>query len=57
MLEIERRNLRKSRAAYAKEIQSRTELEELLRQCVNEAKEELDGKTENKNQSMSVYGL
>ena len=41
LLEVERRNLRAVRAAHAKELQSRTELETLLRSCVQDVQHEI----------------
>ena len=40
LLEVERRNLRAVRAAHAKDLQSRTELEALLRACVDDVRKE-----------------
>ena len=36
MLELERRNLKAVRSSYSKEIQNKTELEQILRKCVDE---------------------
>ena len=41
LLDVERRNLRAVRAAHAKDLQSRTELESLLRACVDDVRKEL----------------
>lgn len=41
LLEVERRNLRAVRAAHAKDLQSRTELESLLRACVGDVRKEI----------------
>ena len=41
LLEVERRNLRAVRAAHAKDLESRTELEALLRACVQDVKHEI----------------
>jgi hypothetical protein len=40
-VEIERRNLRTARTAHAKELESRTELEQLLRKGVDDVKMEV----------------
>ena len=41
LLEVERRNLRAVRAAHAQDLESRTELEALLRACVQDVKHEI----------------
>jgi regulator of replication initiation timing len=41
MIELERKNLRAARTAHAKELESRTELEQLLRRCVDDVKQEI----------------
>jgi hypothetical protein len=41
LLDVERRNLRAVRAAHAKDLQSRTELETLLRACVDDVRKEV----------------
>ena len=41
LLDVERRNLRAVRAAHAKDLQSRTELETLLGACVNDVRKEI----------------
>eukprot|EP00967_Tisochrysis_lutea_P083231 scaffold115589_cov26-Tisochrysis_lutea.AAC.1 len=41
LLEVERRNLRAVRAAHAKDLQSRTELEGLLRACSDDVRREI----------------
>ena len=41
ILETERRNLKNVRNAYARELQNKTELEQILRQCVDEVKNEI----------------
>ena len=41
LLEVERRNLRAVRAAHARDLESRTELEALLRACVQDVKHEI----------------
>ena len=41
LLDVERRNLKAVRAAHAKELQSRSELESLLRACVDDVRKEL----------------
>ena len=41
LLDVERRNLRAVRAAHAKDLQSRTELETLLRACVDDVRKEI----------------
>jgi hypothetical protein len=41
MVEIERKNLRAARTAQSKELESRTELEQLLRKCVDDVKLEI----------------
>ena len=41
LLDVERRNLRAVRAAHAKDLQSRTELESLLRACVDDVRKEI----------------
>eukprot|EP00359_Climacostomum_virens_P008042 CAMPEP_0204915924 /NCGR_PEP_ID=MMETSP1397-20131031/13836_1 /ASSEMBLY_ACC=CAM_ASM_000891 /TAXON_ID=49980 /ORGANISM="Climacostomum Climacostomum virens, Strain Stock W-24" /LENGTH=432 /DNA_ID=CAMNT_0052088185 /DNA_START=1 /DNA_END=1299 /DNA_ORIENTATION=+ len=41
MVELERKNLRAARTAHAKELESRTELEQLLRKCVDDVKQEI----------------
>lgn len=41
MIELERKNLRAARTAHAKELESRTELEQLLRKCVDDVKQEI----------------
>jgi hypothetical protein len=41
ILETERRNLKNVRNAYARELHSKTELEQILRQCVDEVKSEI----------------
>jgi len=41
LLDVERKNLRAVRAAHAKDLQSRTELEVLLRACVDDVRKEL----------------
>ena len=41
LLEVERRNLRAVRSAHAKDLESRTELEALLRACVQDVKHEI----------------
>ena len=43
LLDVERRNLRAVRAAHAKDLQSRTELETLLRACVDDVRKEIAG--------------
>lgn len=48
ILETERKNLKNVRNAYARELQNKTELEQILRQCVDEVKSEL-------TQGMSEY--
>ena len=40
VLDTERRNLKNIRNAYARELQNKTELEQILRQCVDEVKAE-----------------
>jgi len=46
-LETENRKLKNSRIAYAKEMQAKTELEELLYQCVEEVRNEAQNKKTN----------
>jgi hypothetical protein len=41
LLDVERRNLRAVRSAHAKDLQSRTELETLLRACVDDVRKEV----------------
>ena len=41
LLDVERRNLRAVRAAHAKDLQSRSELETLLRACVDDVRKEI----------------
>lgn len=41
ILETERKNLKNVRNAYARELQNKTELEQILRQCVDEVKSEI----------------
>ena len=41
LLDVERRNLRAVRGAHAKDLQSRTELETLLRACVDDVRKEV----------------
>ena len=41
MLELERKNLRIARTAYAKELENKTELEGILRKCVEDVKNEI----------------
>ena len=41
LLDVERRNLRAVRAAHANDLQSRTELETLLRACVDDVRKEI----------------
>jgi hypothetical protein len=41
LLDVERRNLRAVRGAHAKDLQSRTELEALLRACVDDVRKEI----------------
>ena len=41
LLDVERRNLQAVRAAHAKDMQSRTELELLLRACVDDVRKEV----------------
>ena len=41
MLEIEKKNLMEARTTYSKELESKTELENLLRQCVEDVKSEI----------------
>ena len=41
LLDVERKNLRAVRAAHAKDLQSRTELEVLLRACVDDVRKQL----------------
>ena len=41
ILETERKNLKNVRNAYARELQNKTELEQILRQCVDEVKAEI----------------
>ena len=41
LLEVELRNLRAVRSAHAKDLESRTELEALLRACVQDVKHEI----------------
>ena len=48
ILETERKNLKNVRNAYARELQNKTELEQILRQCVDEVKSDL-------TQGMSDY--
>ena len=56
MLEIERKNLKKGRTQYAREIQNRTELEELLRKCVDQVKEEIhEIRPENMKGNDNIY--
>lgn len=43
-LEIEKKKLKQSRLMYAREMQAKTELEELLFQCVEEVKNEIQTK-------------
>lgn len=52
ILDGERRNLKNVRNAYARELQNKTELEQILRQCVDEVKSEL--KTENGDKKKNV---
>ena len=41
LLERERKNLRRARAAYEREVQDRSELEYFLRRCVNDVRNEI----------------
>ena len=51
MLDLERNNLRAARTAYARELQSKTELEQILRQCVEDVKQEII----NRKSEMRLY--
>ncbi|CAG9312263.1 unnamed protein product [Blepharisma stoltei] len=44
MLELERKNLRAARTAYARELESKRELETLIRQCVDDVKSHITKK-------------
>ena len=53
ILETERKNLRNVRNAYARELQNKTELEQILRQCVDEVKSEITaGMPESKKKNL-----
>lgn len=43
MLELERRNCKQARAALVNEMRSRTELEQILRKCIDDIREDLAG--------------
>ena len=43
MLEMERRNCKQARAALVNEMRSRTELEQILRRCIDDIREDLAG--------------
>lgn len=45
MIEVERRNLKHVRTAYAKELQNKTELEQMLKQCSDEVRSQNIRKT------------
>ena len=49
MLSIEKGNLQEAKTLYSREIEGRTQLEQLLRQCVDDVKSEISKKrSENK---------
>jgi hypothetical protein len=55
ILETERKNLRNVRNAYARELQNKTELEQILRQCVDEVKSDLcSGLPETKKKNLQL---
>ena len=56
LLDVERRNLRAVRAAHAKDLQSRTELETLLRACVDDVRKEVATQRRMGSSSMAKGG-
>ena len=56
LLDVERRNLRAVRSAHAKDLQSRTELETLLRACVDDVRKEVGAQRASASSSPSKLG-